>query len=107
MQSLSALERSHDKKGFVAGNANFRWFSWSQSDATCGESSRCVSDTQRSRMVRVRVRRAHTTKGNARDPMICYRVAIRGSHSAIFFFQAEDGIRDYKVTGVQTCALPI
>src|SRR5256885_3719425 len=27
--------------------------------------------------------------------------------SAFFFFQAEDGIRDYKVTGVQTCALPI
>src|SRR5205807_9816286 len=25
----------------------------------------------------------------------------------IFFFQPEDGIRDYKVTGVQTCALPI
>src|SRR5256885_7039436 len=25
----------------------------------------------------------------------------------ILFFQAEDGIRDYKVTGVQTCALPI
>src|SRR2546426_7846380 len=24
-----------------------------------------------------------------------------------FFLQAEDGIRDYKVTGVQTCALPI
>src|SRR5688500_20317536 len=24
-----------------------------------------------------------------------------------FFFQAEDGIRDYRVTGVQTCALPI
>src|SRR6266850_3867503 len=24
-----------------------------------------------------------------------------------FFFQAEDGIRGYKVTGVQTCALPI
>src|SRR5256885_5694570 len=27
--------------------------------------------------------------------------------SIAFFFQAEDGIRDYKVTGVQTCALPI
>src|SRR5256885_10879825 len=27
--------------------------------------------------------------------------------SLLFFFQAEDGIRDYKVTGVQTCALPI
>src|SRR3954463_6007595 len=25
----------------------------------------------------------------------------------LFFFQAEDGIRDYRVTGVQTCALPI
>src|SRR5256885_4291461 len=30
-------------------------------------------------------------------------ITIRSS----FFFQAEDGIRDYKVTGVQTCALPI
>src|SRR5947209_19767360 len=27
--------------------------------------------------------------------------------SQIFFFQAEDGIRDIGVTGVQTCALPI
>ena len=25
----------------------------------------------------------------------------------VFFFQAEDGIRDSPVTGVQTCALPI
>src|SRR5256885_859309 len=29
------------------------------------------------------------------------------SGKSLFFFQAEDGIRDYKVTGVQTCALPI
>src|SRR5437867_6146282 len=27
--------------------------------------------------------------------------------SCFFFFQAEDGIRDRTVTGVQTCALPI
>src|SRR5690606_39285445 len=27
--------------------------------------------------------------------------------SLFFFFQAEDGIRDFHVTGVQTCALPI
>src|SRR5256886_7255881 len=27
--------------------------------------------------------------------------------TCIFFFQAEDGIRDLTVTGVQTCALPI
>ena len=32
---------------------------------------------------------------------VCHGVIV------IFFFQAEDGIRDYKVTGVQTCALPI
>src|SRR5690606_40868309 len=31
----------------------------------------------------------------------------RGSESRPFFFQAEDGIRDFHVTGVQTCALPI
>src|SRR5436190_22700419 len=28
-------------------------------------------------------------------------------HHRFFFFQAEDGIRDHCVTGVQTCALPI
>src|SRR5690606_40397743 len=28
-------------------------------------------------------------------------------HWIFFFFQAEDGIRDFHVTGVQTCALPI
>src|SRR5690606_40373653 len=28
-------------------------------------------------------------------------------HGVCFFFQAEDGIRDFHVTGVQTCALPI
>src|SRR5689334_7430889 len=30
-----------------------------------------------------------------------------GRYLAAFFFQAEDGIRDGTVTGVQTCALPI
>src|SRR5699024_11951508 len=30
-----------------------------------------------------------------------------GMYSWCFFFQAEDGIRDRNVTGVQTCALPI
>src|SRR2546430_11365751 len=30
-----------------------------------------------------------------------------GSLDLFFFFQAEDGIRDLTVTGVQTCALPI
>ena len=30
-----------------------------------------------------------------------------GGGWGVFFFQAEDGIRDWSVTGVQTCALPI
>ena len=30
-----------------------------------------------------------------------------GGGVGFFFFQAEDGIRDWSVTGVQTCALPI
>src|SRR5256885_5015773 len=43
----------------------------------------------------------HSTSG------IGYKTTI-GAHTLLFFFfQAEDGIRDYKVTGVQTCALPI
>ena len=32
---------------------------------------------------------------------------VRLSSRSSFFFQAEDGIRDVAVTGVQTCALPI
>src|SRR5688500_19861206 len=40
----------------------------------------------------------HSPPGSCRSDSLCFR------H---FFFQAEDGIRDYKVTGVQTCALPI
>src|SRR5690606_40732965 len=34
-------------------------------------------------------------------------VAVRQLMLSLFFFQAEDGIRDFHVTGVQTCALPI
>src|SRR6266496_1375898 len=33
--------------------------------------------------------------------------SLYGSFFFFFFFQAEDGIRDLYVTGVQTCALPI
>src|SRR5258708_15566205 len=32
---------------------------------------------------------------------------VTGVQTCVFFFQAEDGIRDDLVTGVQTCALPI
>src|SRR5256885_8555850 len=41
----------------------------------------------------------------AEDGIRDYKVT--GVQTCALFFQAEDGIRDYKVTGVQTCALPI
>src|SRR5256885_7841293 len=47
-----------------------------------------------------------------RSPAPSWAECVRAGRSSgrmllSFFFQAEDGIRDYKVTGVQTCALPI
>src|SRR5688572_31653642 len=39
------------------------------------------------------------------DFFLCYHVCF--FFFFFFFFQAEDGIRDLTVTGVQTCALPI
>src|SRR2546422_7344219 len=36
------------------------------------------------------------------DAILCLMIIV-----FFFFFQAEDGIRDVAVTGVQTCALPI
>src|SRR2546421_8969504 len=43
--------------------------------------------------------------GNHRASSAFFR--LLGSCCFFFFFQAEDGIRDLIVTGVQTCALPI
>src|SRR5947208_9925016 len=46
-----------------------------------------------------------------RSGLICLarssRTGLDMSHILFIFFQAEDGIRDDLVTGVQTCALPI
>src|SRR2546427_3986664 len=45
---------------------------------------------------------------NPRAPALRFK-KVRDVYSVriVFFFQAEDGIRDLTVTGVQTCALPI
>src|SRR2546429_945569 len=40
-------------------------------------------------------------------PMWKVMKSVRLLEALFFFFQAEDGIRDVAVTGVQTCALPI
>src|SRR5699024_11560729 len=42
--------------------------------------------------------------GRGGEISVCSLTPFR---SVVFFFQAEDGIRDRNVTGVQTCALPI
>src|SRR3989475_1439584 len=49
----------------------------------------------------------HCSGGPVRRPRWSRHLGkgVRGSF--FFFFQAEDGIRDLTVTGVQTCALPI
>src|SRR5437762_13972742 len=39
--------------------------------------------------------------------MLAMYVFLKLVNRGCFFFQAEDGIRDTSVTGVQTCALPI
>src|SRR2546429_2561197 len=53
-----------------------------------------------------------TRRNAARNRWHCSRSSLcqaplRGRGVLFFFFQAEDGIRDVAVTGVQTCALPI
>src|SRR3990170_3393280 len=56
------------------------------------------------------VRAARVQFSSTRRSMLsCSRLATtpRWTWVVIFFFQAEDGIRDDLVTGVQTCALPI
>src|SRR3712207_8715108 len=42
-----------------------------------------------------------------RDKTDCEKWYVEEFNICVFFFQAEDGIRDIGVTGVQTCALPI
>src|SRR2546430_7150002 len=54
----------------------------------------------------VTVKQQGTVQSAERSTTICMDVAY--CHLCFFFFfQAEDGIRDLTVTGVQTCALPI
>src|SRR5436190_17317636 len=44
---------------------------------------------------------------DSKSDMIIVNVNMVNAKNEPFFFQAEDGIRDHCVTGVQTCALPI
>src|SRR2546430_12281981 len=53
---------------------------------------------------RFKTNRAQAMYGTARAQVANL---VAGVTKGFFFFQAEDGIRDLTVTGVQTCALPI
>src|SRR6201990_2845672 len=50
---------------------------------------------------------AGTEKASRLPPLTPHQNRLSRHHCSLFFFQAEDGIRDGTVTGVQTCALPI
>src|SRR5260370_41994380 len=59
-----------------------------------------VKHLGRPHLILFRVRCVHAKREQARGD-------CREKRLHYFFFQAEDGIRDSSVTGVQTCALPI
>src|SRR5438270_3540232 len=49
----------------------------------------------------------YETTVNECSHALCLARVVYVHNNCFFFFQAEDGIRDLTVTGVQTCALPI
>src|SRR5437667_496959 len=49
----------------------------------------------------------NTVNVNLLEAKFAFHAPANRNGDALFFFQAEDGIRDRDVTGVQTCALPI
>src|SRR2546430_5589740 len=55
----------------------------------------------------LRRKRRNTTRHRKRNTISCKHTTLHRCKDIYFFFQAEDGIRDLTVTGVQTCALPI
>src|SRR3990170_6288472 len=55
----------------------------------------------------VRPKRLDTVSATRRPTRVDPVKETKGTRESLIFFQAEDGIRDDLVTGVQTCALPI
>src|SRR2546430_11162174 len=65
---------------------------------------RLVHDIDRKEILKMKEKDVFTILGSG---SIVQQLANLGLIDVFFFFQAEDGIRDLTVTGVQTCALPI
>src|SRR5260364_478947 len=64
-------------------------------------------DTLKVKIICVTFRRVIRTNHKKASKIWRYENIQLGGCQSFFFFQAEDGIRDDLVTGVQTCALPI
>src|SRR6266567_7348000 len=79
---------------------------------TCPHHDRCADDPSAGSPIAAARCRTPRRTSNAEPANVAASTANApcGPNPAIitlFFFQAEDGIRDLTVTGVQTCALPI
>src|SRR5262249_8993475 len=91
--------RRHDTPPSAGGEVE-----WRVSSAAC-----CRGTTHAVLLSRSFFCRGRPSAGTMRGcglarPSACLALCLL---RAVFFFQAEDGIRDWSVTGVQTCALPI
>src|SRR2546430_9946938 len=68
-------------------------------------------DTQLPRGIRMEQQDGHLVEIRENDSQSAVhglaRALVNNAVEGVVFFQAEDGIRDLTVTGVQTCALPI
>src|SRR5205807_3665317 len=70
---------------------------------TCSRSARPCEAARGARQATREMPRPVSHRGRAKHAF----ERGRGSGHCVIFFRAEDGIRGYRVTGVQTCALPI
>src|SRR5256886_10746654 len=68
---------------------------------------RCESGVSMTVMLRSAIPGGGGASAEISAGMTCYESKGLLETYSYFFFQAEDGIRDLTVTGVQTCALPI
>src|SRR5687767_14401788 len=82
--------------GFICGGSVIFWFSGASMQAVTTGAYRAVEYIKQNMDLSKKEADIEDSKTVVR---ICTEYA--------FFFQAEDGIRDKLVTGVQTCALPI
>src|SRR3989442_8734306 len=83
------------------------WSAWALATAAARVASARLMAISRSALA-VATSASRLMRATSGRPMlVVYSFLSRTSLMVNFFFQAEDGIRDADVTGVQTCALPI